>query len=128
MQGKILLAALLLCAGPALAGTRPVPVRIGQVEDLDACLSLGVVTGLRHSLLAVRAGPGPSFQQVDELGNGREVFLCDASADSEWHGIVYPASEGDECGVTSPVPTERPYPGPCRSGWVHRRWIKVIAG
>jgi hypothetical protein len=30
--------------------------------------------------------------------------------------------------VSTPWPRSRPYNGPCRSGWVHKRWVELFAG
>lgn len=130
-RAGIVALALAVATGVAMAGAppEPVPVRIGEFPDLDACLSWGEVTGLRHSLLAVREGPGTHYRQLDELDNGHGVHLCDGAEDSEWVGVVYaPADANVDCGVSSPAPEHRPYAGPCRSGWVHMKWVRVIAG
>lgn len=102
----------------------PVPVMVGEVEDLDACLGFGTVKDLKHSLLAVRSGPGSDYPQRDELANGRQVFVCSSSEDGVWLGVVYaePNTEQD-CAVSSPLPAPKAYAGPCRSGWVHHRWL-----
>ena len=127
----VVLLALLIAASAALAKAppEPIPVQVGEIPDLDACLSWGEVAGLRHSLLAVRDGPGIHFRQVDELDNGHGLHLCDSTADGDWIGVVYaPAGEDVDCGVSSPVSGRHPYAGPCRSGWVHMKWVRVIAG
>jgi hypothetical protein len=126
------LLALLLTTSSASLAESPsgsVPVYIGDDPGLDACLSWGEVQGLHHSKLAVRRGPGVDYEQVDELDNGQGLYLCDASAEGDWIGVVYRTGESEpDCGVTSPVPERRAYDGPCKSGWVHRRWVRVIAG
>ncbi|AVP98411.1 integron [Ahniella affigens] len=102
----------------------PVPVIVGEVEDLDACLGLGTVKDLKHSLLAVRSGPGSHYPQLDELDNGRQVFVCTSNADKVWLGVVYaPVGSDLDCGVSSPRLQPEAYGGPCRSGWVHHRWL-----
>jgi hypothetical protein len=117
--------------GAALAKAPPEPIRVqvGEYPDMDACTSSGEVTGLRYSLLAVRNGPGIAYRQVDELGNGHGLYLCDGTAEGDWIGVVYaPGKEHVDCRVSSPVPERQPYSGPCRSGWVHMKWVRVIAG
>lgn len=130
-----LLAALLLMVVAATASAQQaerVP-RIGLAgDDLDACLSVGEVTGLNprgDNFLAVRAEPRAKAREKDRLGPGRLVWLCDEAGD--WIGIVYGEDDRDgpaDCGVGTPSATVRPYAGPCRSGWVHSRYVTVIAG
>jgi hypothetical protein len=127
------LAAILAAASAAaLAATPDRPVRIGTAApDLDACLSQGEVTGLDprgDNYLIVRAGPGRDAGAADRLGPGRIVNVCEARGG--WLGIVYGRSPGfgEDCGTGSPVPRPRLYDGPCRSGWVAARYIRIVAG
>ena len=39
-----------------------------------------------------------------------------------------PGDGPGDCEVGSPVASVRPYDGPCRWGWVHSRYVTVIAG
>ena len=107
--------------------------RIGLAgDDLDACLSVGEVTGLNprgDNYLTVRAEPRTGALEKDRLGPGREIWLCDEAG--EWHGVVYgddPAEGPGDCGVGTPAASVQPYAGPCRWGWVHSRYVTVIAG
>jgi hypothetical protein len=113
-----------------LAAVGTVPVIAGKAPDLDACMTLGKVSGLDpqdDGFLAVRTGPGEGHQLVDKLTEGRQVYICDDRG--TWLGIVYSNEPVDDgCGVTSPWPAPGPYTGPCRSGWVAARWIKDVAG
>ncbi|MFT3808086.1 hypothetical protein [Arenimonas sp.] len=129
----IVLAAPLAIAWPLAAGEASVPVRIGTHEqpDLDACLSVGEVSGLKPSgdgFLAVRRGPGTHYAIADKLTAGRRFHLCDWKEEGGWHGIVYSPDGSLDCGVSSPVASPRVYSGKCKSGWVNRRWVKVVAG
>jgi hypothetical protein len=58
--------------------------------------------------------------------------LCDESADGQWLGVVYAEPSGGaimtDCLVSSPVAQRAPYDGPCRSGWIARRFITITAG
>jgi hypothetical protein len=132
---RLLAASLLLVLGTAASAQRPQRVpRIGQAgHDLDACLSNGQVTGLNpngDNFLAVRAMPSANGAEKDRLGPGRWLWLCDEAG--EWLGVVYSADPNEEppgdCGVASPVETERPYVGKCKWGWVHSRFVTVVAG
>ena len=131
---RLLAASLLLVMGTAASAqqTERVP-RIGVAgHDLDACLSIGQVTGLNpqgDNFLAVRALPSADGVEKDRLGAGRWLWLCDKAG--EWLGVVYspdPNEEPGDCGIGTPVETERPYVGRCRWGWVHSRFVEVIAG
>jgi hypothetical protein len=118
-------------AAPAATGER-IP-RIGlSGDDLDACLSVGEVTGLNprgDNFLTVRAEPSARGRAKDRLGSGRWIWLCDEAGG--WLGVVYsadPSERPGDCGVGTPVDRVRPYDGPCRSGWVHSRYVEVVAG
>ncbi len=105
------------------------PVMIGGDPDYDACGGSGVVTGLNPNgdgFLAVRSGPGTRFVMLDKIHNGHPIFFCDERGN--WIGIVYSWDEGVDCGVGSPVSRRQTYNGPCRSGWVHRRYVQLLAG
>lgn len=127
-----LLAAIAL-AWPLAASEATVPVRIGTHEqpDLDACLSIGEVSGLKpggDGFLAVRSGPGTKYALTDKLVAGRRFHLCDEKAGGEWLGIVYSDDDDTDCGVSSPIESPRDYRGECKSGWVNKRWVRVVAG
>ena len=128
MKRLVLLTALLASASTAFAQTR-VPIMI-EGSEYDPCGS-GIVVGLDPSgdgWLAVKAGPDLQSARIDKLYNGQRVYICAFAG--EWIGIVYQSrSDAEEtCGVTTPWPETMPYTGPCRWGWAHRRWIKIIAG
>jgi hypothetical protein len=101
-------------------------------DDLDACVSVGEVTDLipgGDHFLVVRAEPSATGRAKDRLGPGRWLWLCDEAG--EWLGVVYSAKPGEkpgECGVGTPADRVRPYDGPCRWGWVHSRYVEVVAG
>ncbi len=108
-----------------------VPVLVGEIEGLDACLSIGTARapeGMEY--FEIRSGPGEGFRVLNRLHPGHVLYLCGGSADELWAGVVYgedPSSYPD-CGVTSPVPQAQPYSGPCKSGWVKSELVEVIAG
>ena len=123
---------LMLDAGAHAQQAERIP-RIGLAGgDLDACLSVGEVTGLNprgDNFLTVRAEPKAGAREKDRLGPGRWVWLCDEAG--EWLGVVYgsdPEDKPADCGVGTPSDRVRAYAGPCRSGWVHSRYVEVIAG
>lgn len=117
-----------LVATSTQASAAEVAVRVGGAAEMDACAGLGFVTGI-HTFLAVRSGPGVSYNQTGSLHNGHMLFLCSESADGQWKGVVYAAAPGlQDCGVSSPSAAAQPYRGPCKSGWVRSTWVSVLAG
>ena len=132
-----------LAAALALALTLPAeakapaarPVMVGGEPRLDACLGAGAIIPLRKGgdgFVAVRAAPSVKARMLDKLQPGRELLLCDDSADGQWVGVVYPEPWGGpiatDCLVSSPAEKRAPYDGPCLSGWVARRFVTVNAG
>lgn len=118
----VCLVALGLAPLAAVAGG--IPVMTGGDANLDACGSLGVVSG-PSSGIPVRTGPSPRFASIEKLIPGRQVWLCDRKG--AWTGVVY-GKEGDDCGVATPAKTRRPYQGACASGWVQSKYIELVAG
>lgn len=123
--------ALCACSPVAPANAQGLePVEVGGEAELDACASLGQVVRLDpkgDNFLAVREGPGSKHGERDRLGAGTLVTICDERG--AWLGVVYPApGTKADCGVSSPQPERTPYRGPCRSGWVHGRFVDVVAG
>ena len=126
-QGHV--AACFGVGGQAPAGAQPpapVPVII-EARDIDPC-SYGRVHGLDpkgDGFLAVKSGPGVAYARLDKLIENRTVYICGERGD--WYAIVYPGL-AEDCGVSSPWSKSRSYTGPCKAGWVHRRWIEILAG
>ncbi|MFL0356587.1 hypothetical protein ACI5KX_08900 [Erythrobacter sp. GH1-10] len=110
----------------------PQPVRIGfDGPRFDACAGYGLVTNLNpngDNYLSVRAAPNGNAEEIDRLGPGKGVSMCQQVGN--WIGVVY--GEGEEgierCGTGAPVPSVRAYEGPCKSGWVNENFIELIAG
>lgn len=125
-----LIGALALACLPSVAAAcadEPVPVQVGNDDDLDACGATAAITG---HLVSVRATPSAKGSQLARLAKGKYVFVCDESADGKWIGIVYaPAAKPDmDCGVGSPRKPRGDYDGPCRSGWVAAQYVQIVAG
>lgn len=114
--------------GLGTPGVAFVPVQTGGEVDMDACGALGEIHGLQSDSLSVRQGPGTNYRRIDSLVNGTTVSLCDGQG--EWSGIVYqrPGDPRADCGTASPQAGRNAYPGPCRSGWVHSNWVRLVAG
>ncbi|WP_244462650.1 integron [Methyloceanibacter caenitepidi] len=112
----------------ALAQQPQVPVLVGGEADYDACGSQGVVRGLDPNgdgFLAVRGGPSSKYGMLDKIYNGMIVNLCDQRG--SWLGVVY-SHETRDCGVGTPWPRRQAYSGPCRSGWVYKKFVTDYAG
>lgn len=132
-HAAFLACALLAAALPVAAKAPPArPVMVGGEPELDACPSIGEIVPLRKGgdgFVAVRAAPSAKARMLGKLTAGRALILCEDSADGQWVGVVYADPEGSQvCGLSSPIAQATPYKGPCRSGWVARRYITVIAG
>jgi hypothetical protein len=131
-SGRDLAGTVTRCVMPRpIANPRPdQPVMFEASTRDDACGSQAIVVGLDprgDNYLSVRAGPSGQHRESDRLGTGAEVAICNQSGD--WFGVIYSHVKlPGECGGSSPSPTTRAYRGPCQSGWVHRRHIRVTAG
>lgn len=122
----LLTAVLATPAGSALAGDGTVPVRVGGSNQVNACGTTGTIVGLDpkgENFLAVRAAPHITARETDRLAGGREVFVC--GLQGAWMAVVYGKAK---CGVNKPIAERGPYKGPCKSGWVSKRFVEVIAG
>jgi hypothetical protein len=96
------------------AGAQPpppaVPVQIGP----SGCTT-GLIIGLDDP--PVRNGPAASYRIVGKRINGQRVSVCGER--DGWYAVVYsPSGRTRDCGLPSPGPTETPYRGPCRTGWI----------
>jgi hypothetical protein len=138
MARAVFLAGALLAVGLPVAAAPPAdrPVMVGGQLEIDACPSVAVLVPLREGgdgFVAVRAAPSVKARRLYKLLPGQEVLLCGSSADGQWVGVIYPEPLGGpdvgECRVSIPIAGKRrAYGGPCRSGWVARRFLTVIAG
>jgi hypothetical protein len=123
--------AVTFAAFAANAGEMDAPkqdVMLGGDATLDACSSLGRVSGLKDvkgNFLALRSFPGTDGALLQELPNGQDLWLCD-QADG-WFGVIVPDATLD-CGNTSPITDKAPYSGPCTSGWVYGKFVELEAG
>jgi hypothetical protein len=105
---------------------------IGGLADLDACPSNAEVTGLNprgDNFLSVRSRPSTRARELTRLRAGAMVWACDETADGSWTGVVFsPPGRDIDCGVGTPAARHQPYRGPCASGWVSSRFIRIVAG
>ena len=106
----ICLALVLALPGQALpAQILDVPFVIDGGDGEAAWCASSVVAGLDPNgdgFLAVRTGPGTQYRMIDQLHNGDVVETCDGSG--PWVAVVYGPRQ--------------------RVGWVHRNWLRDLAG
>lgn len=110
----------------------------GGLRFIENSALLAEVSGLKSapgSFLSVRAGPGVAYREIDRLKAGRK--LVPLSPDFEWMGVVYGEARltsaeeiAAACGLdeaaAASAPDSAPYAGPCKSGWVNRKWVKML--
>jgi hypothetical protein len=119
---------LLISVGASTETVLPKPVMIGEAgEYVDACPSLGVANPEPGKKIVVWAEPIDRSFAFGELEPGSSLYLCDDSVEG-WSGVVYSTNQDEDCGVSSPIFGEEMYSGPCASGWVEKKYLKVVAG
>jgi hypothetical protein len=109
-----------LSAAPAAAQTPDVPVPAPRGGGQAADCASSYVDGLNpagDNFLAVRTGPGTDFPKIDEIHTGDVVIVCDARG--PWRGVFYDGSN-----VRTGYRAEHGQ----RSGWVHSRYLRDLAG
>ena len=117
--GPIIVMLILLCAGGtlALAQQAAVPVMVKADGDFDTC-GVGEISGA----VAVRAGPGIGHRKIGNLNAGARVWMFDEK--DGWIGLAY-GSDDIEC---SPIEKDKAYDGPGKSGWVLKKFVRLLAG
>ena len=105
-------------------------VMYGGSKVYDACAQAATVGNLNSegdNFLSVRAAPKVGAAEVDRLGSGQAVAVCES--ESGWYGIVYQDKLGLEtCGTGTPVASRGLYDGTCQSGWVDGRYLVDFIG
>jgi hypothetical protein len=122
--------ALLVILFPRKGETK-IPVSYGGDEEVDACMTFAQVNNLgtgSDAFLAVKDEPNLKADRIDKILSGKRVWICEESKDGKWFGVVYPVDEKDDCGVTKSVKDRGPYLGPCKSGWISKKYVTVVAG
>lgn len=101
--------------GPALAARA---INVGtEGPTLPACPSVSrVIAAGTNAYWA----PAETRVAKAKLPGGSRVALCEATADDQWFGVIFPepGSDIDLCGVGRPAANPREYQGPCRWGWI----------
>lgn len=119
-----------------------VPIMVGGAFAGHNCtanaLSQATVRPMKAgSYLAVRNAPSIKSVKLDRLTPGYPVIICTGLTNQQWVGVLYyePGKEdtspygAHDCGLAD-MNSKRPvaYRGPCRSGWVARRYLMLSAG
>ena len=102
------------------------PVHYGGTTEMDACSDFVVVSGLDpkgDNYLSVQSGPGGKpYRQLDRVHTDQRLLVCEEKG--MWLGVVYAkGNDGEGCGVSSPRAQRAAYRGPCRSGWVSKKYV-----
>ena len=122
---KVLALLLVVAASTSAIATDKVPVKIGAAgPDIDACPSLGEL----KDRTVVRIRPDSGSAKVIELTRGSRVHVCGATKDGKWTSVVIALDGVIDCQVSTPVSRPQSYRGPCTSGWVATKVLRVVAG
>ena len=133
-----------LAAPPSLAGDiAPRPVVVQSITDNGQKIAPGgataQITGLKKGgdgFVSVRAAPSVKADDLDRLT--QDTFVIVALA-RDWDaadfvGVIYsPNGQAESplmerCGLPEAPPYfDGLYTGPCKSGWVSKRFVKVLA-
>ena len=129
---KICSIVLVYCLSLAVSRSEAkTPVYYGGDENIDACSSFAQVNNLGKgpdAFLAVKDEPNLKAKRVDKIFSGQKLWICEATKDGKWYGVVYPTTENQDCGVTTVIKNRKPYATPCKSGWVSQKYVTIVAG
>lgn len=141
--------ALVVAAAGSAVGAQEVPPRpvvitpvIFDGKPIDQGGAWARIVGLKKGgdgFVSVRAAPSTRAAERDRLTADRLVYALGPERD--WRrlgfvGVVYteggaPEDFEERCGLAAPLPKAPPwtrvYDGPCRSGWIHARFVEVLA-
>lgn len=141
----LLIPALFLAASsPSLAqGPAPQPVVVKSIvldgKKIAPGGAVAEIVGLRKGgdgFVSVRAAPSTKAAEMGRLGPGQRIIavLQDNWNAASFVGVIYvPDSKADTplmdaCRLPEAPPYfDGTYTGPCRTGWVARRFVRVLA-
>ena len=136
MSRRALLVACLLAPIPAatmaitpISPPMPVPVLLGNDPNMDACPSMArpnLPRGGADGFLSLRAGPGTAWPEIARLRPSTLMFECEGSG--IWAAVIVRPDGGGDCAIPTPARKLTQYKGPCRHGWVARRYLETVAG
>jgi hypothetical protein len=127
-------AATLIAPSISIAQLASVPVMLYPADEraeTTVCVSSGNIHV--NSFVLVRMGPGTNFKEIDRVHDGLHIAICDDH--DGWYGIVYDEwngvfTEGDYCHLDIKYNKRKkhPYYGPCRHGWISKKFVTDLAG
>ncbi len=101
-----------------------------ETEEMAPCQSSGKVVHLDpkgDNYLSVQSGPGGKpYVEKDRLHSGKEVTVC--AETSGWYGVIYGSTDMTDCKFERKRNGRYEYTGPCKYGWVSKRYVEIIAG
>ena len=119
LKAAIVVLAMLCTGGTlALAQQAAVPVMYGVDADFETC-----GWGQISKATAVRAGPGTGYLKTGEVKAGAGVTMFGEKGD--WIGIAYGSDGQEDC---PPRKKDKAYDGPSKSGWVQKKYLRLVAG
>ncbi|WP_419804749.1 hypothetical protein [Terriglobus sp.] len=128
MVGTGLLSAVRSQSAPGASPSKPLILE--QSEVVSPCQSNGMVVHLDpkgDNYLSVQSGPGGKpYVEKDRLHSGQEVYVCDERGG--WYGVIYDLSPMRDCKYERSRNGRFEYTGPCKYGWVSKRYVEIIAG
>ena len=126
-------AAIVVCAclprGIDAAQIRPaIPLMVGGQEASEGCTGTATISIRSGTTLNLRAGPGLTHPVIARLSDGQRVSICQRR--DGWVGVlVFRTGPGpSDCQVSDAGPKPTPYAGPCVSGWITAKYVRILAG
>ena len=98
------------------------------------------IVGLKKGgdgFVSVRAAPSVKAAERDRLTGDRSVWSMPVAKGASFVAVIYADADLDGdvvekiCNLPNPPPDSFPvkqvYTGPCKHGWVHKRFVEVLA-
>jgi hypothetical protein len=126
MTGLSVWLAAMSMAAPTAPPLPSLPVPLPPSE-YGPCSTAQIANLPRGDTASVRSGPSRQQRELARLRNGQDVYACVRRGD--WFGIVFERGpRRADCRVLNrPRRNASVYIGPCRSGWVHERYLRGYA-
>jgi hypothetical protein len=125
--------AIVVCAclpgGIDAVQIRPtIPVMIGGQEASEGCAGTATISIRAGTRLNVRAGPGLTHPVIARLSDGQRVSICQRR--EGWVGVLVlrTGPGASDCQASDAGPKPMPYAGPCASGWITAKYVRMLAG
>lgn len=123
MKSGVILLVVLTSLSYVLRANENIPnraVMIGGDENSDACGTLAKVVA-NSSIYTLKKG------KLDKhpMEKSATVLICE---ETEHHFGVVVKEKAKDCGVSRAIEERKTYPGPCKSGWIEKKSVKLQAG